>query len=225
MTIKFLGHSTLLINTNDKNILVDPFISANPLASDINIDELEVDYILITHAHYDHILDVDAIAKRTNATIIANHEISTHYQNKGFNVHGMNCGGSWKFDFGKVKMVQAIHSSSFPDGAYGGTAAGFVIENTEATIYIAGDTALHLDMQLIPLLFNLDLAVLPIGGNYTMDVSEALVAADYLQREKILGVHYDTNDLIKIDKQQTIKTFAERQKQLLLLNIGEKMEV
>ena len=128
MKITFLGHASLQIIIGEITVLVDPFISGNPRASQINIETLQADYILLTHAHQDHVLDVEAIAKRTDAVIVSNYEIVTHYQNKGLEGHPMNHGGAWDFEFGKLKYVNAIHTSSFPDGSYGGQPGGFVIE-------------------------------------------------------------------------------------------------
>jgi len=225
MKINYYGHSALHLEINGKSILVDPFISANPKASKIDVNALKADYILLTHAHYDHIIDVEAIAKRTDAVIISNHEVVTHYSNAGFKGHGMNQGGSWQFDFGKVKLVKAVHSSSFPDGKYGGNPVGFVISAEGKTIYLAGDTALTMDMKLIPMFFKLDLAVLPIGGNFTMDVEEAVVAADFIECDKILGIHYDTAELIRIDHEASKQKFAAKNKELILLDIGESIDV
>ena len=161
MKITFYGHASLGIEIGGKHILVDPYISANPEAAHIDIKHLKADYILLTHAHSDHILDVEAIAKRTNAVIVSNFEVASHFGEKGFEYHPMNHGGSWTFDFGKVKFVSAIHSSSFPDGSYGGNPGGFVIEGEHKNIYISGDTALTMDMKLIPLRTKLDLAIFP----------------------------------------------------------------
>src|SRR5690554_1411798 len=161
MKITFYGHASLGIEVNDVHILIDPFISANEKASHIDIHSLKADYILLTHAHQDHILDVEAIAKRTDAVIVSNFEIVTYFQNKGFEGHPMNLGGSWDFEFGNVKYVNAIHTSSFPDGSYGGQPGGFVIEGERKNIYIAGDTALTMDMKLFPMQIILDLAILP----------------------------------------------------------------
>ena len=224
MKVTFYGHASLGIEVNGKHILVDPFISANEKAAGINIDELKADYILVTHAHQDHILDVEAIAKRTGAVIVSNYEIVVHYQNLGLNGHPMNHGGSWKFDFGKVKYVNAIHTSSFPDGSYGGQPGGFIIE-ADKTIYIAGDTALTYDMKLIGKQFDLDLAILPIGDNFTMGVEDAIIASDYVKCDTILGYHYDTFGYIEIDKPKAKAKFDSQQKRLKLLNIGEAMEV
>lgn len=225
MKITFYGHASLGIKVGGKHILVDPFISANPLAAHIDIENLKADYILLTHAHGDHILDVKAIAKRTGAVIVSNAEIAGYYANKGFTSHPMNHGGSWNFDFGKVKYVNAIHSSSFPDGTYGGNPGGFVIEGEHKNIYIAGDTALTMDMKLIPMRTKLDLAVLPVGDNFTMDVEDAIIASDFLDCDKILGYHYDTFGYIKIDHKEAIQKFFDKGKDLMLLEIGDSIEL
>lgn len=225
MKITFFGHSSLGIEVNGNHILVDPFISGNPKASHIDIDSLKADFILLTHAHQDHILDVEAIAKRTNAVIVSNYEIATYYGNKGFQNHPMNHGGSWDFEFGKVKYVNAIHSSSFPDGSYGGNPGGFVIESEHKNIYISGDTALTMDMKLIPLRTKLDLAIFPIGSNFTMDVEDAITAADFVECDKVLGVHYDTFGYIEINHEEAIKKFFNSGKDLMLLKIGDFIEL
>lgn len=225
MKITFLGHASLQIEVGGKNIIVDPFISANPKAKHIDILDLKADFILITHAHQDHILDVEAIAKHTHATIVSNAEIAGYYSKKGFNCHPMNHGGSWVFDFGTVKYVNAIHSSSFPDGSYGGNPGGFVIEGEHKNIYIAGDTALSMDMKLIPMRTKLDLAILPIGNNFTMDVEDAIIASDFLECDKILGYHFDTFGYIEINHKESIKKFYTRGKDLMLLKIGESIEL
>lgn len=226
MKITFLGHACLQIEVSGKNILVDPFISANEKASHININELKPDYILLTHAHQDHTLDVEYIMQNNpEAVIVSNAEIVTYYLTKGFQCHMMNHGGSWKFDFGTVKYVNAIHSSSFADGTYGGNPGGFVIEGEHKNIYIAGDTALTMDMKLIPLRTKLDLAILPIGSNFTMDVEDAIIASDFVECDKILGYHYDTFGYIEINHEEAIKKFFDKNKDLMLLGIGESIEL
>ena len=225
MKITFYGHASLGITIANIHIIVDPFISANPKASHIDINSLEADYILLTHAHQDHILDVEAIAKRTNAVIVSNAEIATYYGKKGFQSHPMNHGGSWNFEFGNLKYVNAIHSSSFPDGTYGGNPGGFVIEGERKNIYIAGDTALTMDMKLSPMRTKLDLAILPIGNNFTMDIEDAIIASDFVECDKILGYHYDTFGYIEINKGQAIKKFFDKGKDLMLLNIGDGIEL
>ncbi|WP_106793009.1 metal-dependent hydrolase [Aquimarina sp. Aq78] len=224
MKITFYGHNTLLIEINETNILIDPFISGNPLSKDkIDMSTIKADYILLTHAHQDHVLDAEAIAKRNTATIVSNYEIATYYQNLGIEVHPMNHGGTWNFEFGKVKYVNAIHTSSFADGTYGGQPGGFIIEGEHKTIYIAGDTALTMDMKLIPLRNTLDLAILPIGDNFTMGVDDAIIASDFVECDKILGVHYDTFGYIEIDHDEAKQKFFEKNKDLMLLGIGESI--
>ena len=225
MKITFYGHASLGIEVGGKNIIVDPFISPNPKASHIDINTLKADYILLTHAHGDHIADVEAIANNTKATIVSNAEIAGYFANKGFETHPMNHGGSWNFDFGKVKYVNAIHSSSFPDGSYGGNPGGFVIEGEHKNIYIAGDTALTFDMQLIPLRTSLDLAILPIGDNFTMDVEDAIIASDFVECDKVLGYHFDTFGYIEIDHKEAVKKFFDAGKDLMLLEIGASIEL
>ena len=226
MKITFLGHSSLLITTAGKRILVDPFISANEKASGkIDIKNLKPDYILVTHAHQDHILDVEEIGKMNNSTVVSNYEIATYFENKGLKSHPMNHGGSWKFEFGTIKYVNAIHTSSFPDGSYGGQPGGFILSSEDKQVYIAGDTALTMDMKLIPLSIKLDLAVLPIGDNFTMGVDDAIKASDFVECPKILGYHYDTFGYIVIDHAEAIQKFSKHGKELILLEIGESLTV
>ncbi|PCI11016.1 MAG: metal-dependent hydrolase [Flavobacteriaceae bacterium] len=225
MKITYLGHASLQIEIANKIIIVDPFISGNELAKSIDVNSLKADYILITHAHQDHILDVETIAKNTGAIIVSNYEIVMHYEAKGLKGHPMNHGGSWQFEFGRVTYTNAIHTSSFPDGSYGGNPGGFIIESSEGNIYIAGDTALTMDMKLIPMQTKLDLAILPIGDNFTMGIESAVIAADFVQCDKILGYHYDTFGYIEINHQQAIDKFKEGGKELNLLEIGASLEI
>ncbi|WP_264523842.1 metal-dependent hydrolase [Flavobacterium sp. N502536] len=225
MKITFYGHASLGIEVGGKHIIVDPFITGNPQAAGVDITTLKADYILLTHAHGDHIMDVEAIAGRTKAVIVSNAEIADYYAKLGFSSHPMNHGGSWQFDFGRVKYVNAIHSSSFPDGSNGGNPGGFVIEGEHKNIYIAGDTALTWDMKLIPMRTKLDLAILPIGNNFTMDVEDAIIASDFVECDKILGYHFDTFGYIKIDHEDAIRKFFNKGKDLMLLEIGESIEL
>lgn len=225
MKITFYGHACLGIQIEDINIIVDPFITGNPKASGIDINSLKADYILLTHAHQDHVLDVEAITKRTDAVIVSNYEIANYYGSKGFQFHPMNHGGSWDFEFGVVKYVNAIHTSAFADGTYGGQPGGFVIEGERKNIYIAGDTALTMDMKLIPLRTKLDLAILPIGSNFTMDVEDSIFASDFVECDKVLGYHYDTFGYIEINHEEAKRKFFEKGKDLMLLEIGESIEL
>lgn len=225
MKITFLGHATLQIEVAGKTLIVDPFISGNEKAKNIDVNALKADYILITHAHQDHILDVESIAKNTGAKVVSNYEIVMHYGAKDIDGHPMNHGGNWKFDFGTVKYVNAIHTSSFPDGSYGGNPGGFVIETAEGNIYIAGDTALTMDMKLIPMSTKLDLAILPIGDNFTMGIDDAVLAADFVACNRVLGYHFDTFGYIEIDHNVAKEKFKNAGKELILLDINQSLIV
>ena len=226
MRITFLGHASLKIETGTHQILVDPFISGNEKASGIvSTDTLNPDYILVTHAHQDHTLDVYDIAKRSGSTVVSNYEIAMHYGAQDINVHPMNHGGSWDFDFGRVKYVNAVHTSSFPDGSYGGQPGGFVLSAAGKEVYIAGDTALHADMKLIPLHTKLDLAILPIGDNFTMGIDDAILAAEFVGCDKVLGYHYDTFGYIEIDHAAAREKFKNAGLELNLLEIGSSLNL
>lgn len=226
MKVTFLGHATIYVEINGKKILFDPFVSPNELAKDIDVDAIEADYIFVSHGHEDHVADVERIAKRTGATIVSNFEIAMWFNAKGCtNYHPMNHGGKWKFDFGTVKYVNAVHSSTLPDGKSGGNPGGFVFETSQGNFYYAGDTALTMDMKLIPLSTKLDYAILPIGDNFTMGVDDAIQAAQFVQVEKVLAMHFDTFGFIRVDHKQAIAKFREADIQLTLLGIGESAEM
>ena len=223
MKVTYLGHAALAIEVGERHIIVDPFISPNELAKNIDINALKADYILITHAHQDHIVDVETIAKNTGATVVSNFEIVNHYTALGLEGHPMNHGGTWQFDFGKLTYTNAIHTSSFPDGSYGGQPGGFILETEEGNLYIAGDTALTMDMKLIPMQCHIDLAVLPIGDNFTMGVESAIIASDFVECNEVLGYHYDTFGYIVIDHDEAIDAFDKAGKNLSLLAIGSDL--
>ena len=226
MKFTFYGHASFAVETVGKTILFDPFISPNPQAKQIDLDSVKADYIFLSHGHGDHVADVVAIAKNTNATCVAAAEIAGWLQKQGLEkVHAMNHGGPITFDFGTARGVNAIHSSSLPDGSYGGNPLGFVFNTDSGDFYYSGDTALTLDMQLIPLWAKLDFAVLPIGGNFTMDVADAIKAAEFVQCNTIIGVHYNTFPPIAIDTEKAKADFAATGKKLLLPGIGETIEV
>ena len=222
MNLTYYGHSCFSVTVNGKKLLFDPFITANELAKHININTIEADYILLSHAHFDHVADVESIAKRTGATIIANYEIAMWFAAKGItNYHPMNTGGKRSFDFGSVKCVNAIHSSSFADGSNGGNPMGFIILNDEQNFYYSGDTALTLDMQLIPMFAAIDFAILPIGDNFTMGPEDAVQAAKMVQTKTVIAVHYDTFGYIKTDHQKAVELFKNNELDLKLPAIGE----
>lgn len=227
MNLTFYGHSCFSVEIQGKKILFDPFISGNPLAKDINISKIEADYILISHGHQDHVLDVEAIAKRTGAKLVSNFEIISWFEAKGIkDGHPMNHGGQWQFDFGKVRYVNAIHTSSMPDGSYGGNPGGFVIESEKGNFYYSGDTALTYDMKLIPLnCAKIDFCVFPIGDNFTMGYLDAISAAEFVNCERVVGIHYDTFGFIEIDKEKAKKEFERNGKDLILPKIGETISL
>ncbi|HLF64227.1 MAG TPA: metal-dependent hydrolase [Saprospiraceae bacterium] len=226
MKVRYFGHSCFEIRTKGKIIIVDPFISGNPLASAIRAENLKADYLLITHGHGDHIGDAVEIAKRNGSVVISNFEVVTWFGEKGIEGHGMNLGGKHVFDFGIVKYVNAVHSSTLPDNSPGGNPGGFVLWNEEACLYIAGDTALTQDMQLIPMTCpKLSAAILPLGDNFTMGYEDALIVAGFIQCDRIIGCHFDTFDVIKVDHFAAKQAFATENKELILLNIGEDITI
>lgn len=226
MNITYYGHSCFSVEVNGKHLLFDPFISPNPLARNINIQDIKADYILVSHGHNDHVADVEAIGKRTGAKLICNWEIHNWFSVKGLkNIHPMNTGGKVKLEFGSIKCVAAQHSSSMPDGTYGGNPLGFVVESSEGNFYYSGDTALTYDMKLIGEYRSIDFAFLPIGDNYTMGVDNAILASEFINCSRIVGMHYDTFDYIKIDKNEAISKFQRSGKELNLLAIGESINL
>ncbi len=226
MEFTYYGHACFGIILDGIHLLFDPFISGNELAKDIDKEKIKADYILVSHGHQDHTLDLVDIAQRTGAKVISNFEIINWLAAQGVeNGHPMNHGGKWDFDFGTVKFVNAIHSSSFADGTYAGNPGGFVIKSKEATFYYSGDTALTMDMKLIPQFFTLDFAILPVGDDFTMGIEEAVAATNMIACKKVIGIHYDTFDLVKLDKEEAKKQFNQAGIDLKLLAIGETITV
>jgi len=221
MKITYYGHSCFAVEAAGKTLLFDPFITPNPLAKAIDIKTIRADYILISHGHSDHCADAVEIARQTGATIVSNFEVTQWIANAGApNIHPMNHGGSWRLDFGRIKYVNAIHSSSMGDGAVGGNPGGFVVETKDGNFYYSGDTALTTDMKLIGESTQLAFAVLCLGDTFTMGIDDAVKAAEFVRCNKIVGVHYDTFPPIKIDRAEAVKKFSDAGKELHLLGIG-----
>ena len=226
MKVTYYGHSCFSVLANGKNILFDPNISPNKLSTAINVDEIKADYIFISHAHYDHIMDAARIANNTGAKVLGNFEIYSWFNENGIvNSLPINPGGQWSFDFGIVKCVVAQHSSSFSDGRYGGIACGFVFKTPEGNFYYSGDTALSTDMQLIPKWTTLDFAVFPIGDLLTMGIEEAIEAAKFVEVNKVLGVHYDTFGFIKLNHHKAEQHFEAAGISLYLPPVGCSFDI
>jgi L-ascorbate metabolism protein UlaG (beta-lactamase superfamily) len=197
MSFKFTwyGHATMGLETGGYRLLIDPFFEGNPSAS-ISADQAQADFILLSHGHGDHVGDTLSISKRTGAPVITNYEIANWLEAQGITSHGQHIGGGYKHPFGYLKLTQAVHGSGLPDGSYGGNPAGFLLTTqTGEKVYLACDTGLFGDMRLIGE-EGLDLAVLPIGDNYTMGPDDALRAVKLLTPKNVIPVHYDTWELI-----------------------------
>lgn len=221
MKFTYYGHACFGIETGGIKLLFDPFISGNELAKDIDVNKIEADYILASHGHGDHVADLVAIAMRTGATVIGSYEVVNWAQNNGVkNAHPMNFGPA-NFEFGKLHFLPAWHSSGLPDGSYGGNPGGFLVHGREHKFYYSGDTCLMTDMKLVPHYAKLDFAILPVGGNFTMDADDAIVAAEFIACNKIIGVHFDTFGYIKIDHAKAKEKFKAAGKELILPMIGE----
>lgn len=227
MKFTFYGHSCFALEVAGKTILFDPFISGNPKAADkINLADIQADYILISHGHGDHIADAVALAQQTGATCVSCFEVVNWLGAQGIEKgHPMGTGGSWQFDFGKVKLVNAFHSSSFPDGSYAGSANGFIVESEDATFYFAGDTALMPDMVRWGENYNFDFVVLPIGDNFTMGYEDAALAASWLKAKRCVGVHFDSFPYIEIDHAAATAAFAAQGAELILPEVGGHIEL
>ena len=225
MKATYYGQSTIELVTGGVKLLFDPFISPNPAAKEVDIQALKPDYILISHGHGDHVADLLDIQRTSGAKVICIAEIAGWLNKQGIdNVHGMNIGGGFNFDFGRVKMVNAVHSSTMPDGSAGGNPAGFVIYAEGKKIYFAGDTALTYDMKLLED-EGLKWAFLPIGDNYTMGVDDAIKAARFIKCKNIIGIHYDTFPVITIDKEKAREKFMRAGLNLVLPGIGEQIDL
>jgi L-ascorbate metabolism protein UlaG (beta-lactamase superfamily) len=226
MQFTYYGHSCFSIAVNGKNILFDPFITENEKAGHINPESIQADYILLSHGHSDHIADCVSIAKRTGAKVVTNFEIHEWLNKQGVsNTHPMNTGGSWDFGDFRVKAVVAQHSSGLPDGSYGGNPLGFLVFTDAGNFYYSGDTALTLDMQLIPRWAKLNFAILPIGDNFTMNATDALACAEMVQVQQVIGIHYDTFGYIIINHTAAQQIFSAAGKKLTLVSIGDTISI
>lgn len=219
LTYTYYGHSCFLLDDGKYKVLTDPFLTENPLAT-AEPEDIQCDFILVSHGHFDHLGQAEEIAKRTGAQVLAIPEILGTMD--GINGHGMNVGGTVKLPFGSVKMVPAIHSCMVA----GGVAAGFVIEIGGQVVYFAGDTGLFSDMKLIGELCGVTVAVLPIGDNFTMGIKEAVVAAEFVGAKKVIPIHYNTWPLIAADAAEFKKQVEAKGKATVeVVKPGESVEL
>lgn len=223
--LTWYGHAALGLETGGYHLLVDPFLTGNPVAA-VSADQVPADFILISHGHGDHVGDAEAIAKRTGAQIISNFEIAEWFESKGFSAHGQHIGGGFHYPFGYLKLTEALHGSALPDGTNGGNPAGFLLtDQAGRKIYLAQDTGLFGDMRLIGE-EGIELAVLPIGDNYTMGPDDALRAVKLIQPKHVIPIHYNTFDLIAQDAQAWAKRVnAETQTSAHVLQPGESFTI
>jgi L-ascorbate metabolism protein UlaG (beta-lactamase superfamily) len=224
-SLTFYGHATLGLETDGYKLIVDPSLEGNPAAR-VSASDVSVEYILVTHGHGDHISDVVSIAKRTGATAIANFEIATWLSEKGVETHAQHIGGGFRHPFGYLKMTFASHGSALPDGANGGMPGGFLLTTNDGlNIYIAGDTGLFSDMQIIGEI-GLDLAVLPIGDNFTMGPDDALRAVKYLRPKNVIPYHYNTWPVIEQDAHTWAeRVHAETESKVKVMSAGDSIEL
>ncbi|HLO10976.1 MAG TPA: metal-dependent hydrolase [Pseudoneobacillus sp.] len=224
MKVSYHGHSVVKVETNGKVILIDPFITGNSL-TDLLLDELKPNVIILTHGHNDHVGDTVALAKKHNTLVIAIHELATFLSWQGVKVHGMSIGGAYDFDFGKVKLTPAFHGSSYvtenKEIIYCGMPAGILLTVEGKTIYHAGDTALFSDMKLIGDRNSIEIAFLPIGDNFTMGPEDAAYAANLLNAKKVVPIHYNTFPPIKQDPQKFVQLLESNTG--IVLSVGESI--
>ncbi|MGJ1263808.1 metal-dependent hydrolase [Sphingobacterium spiritivorum] len=227
MKITYYGQSCVLFDFDGHQVLLDPFVTYNPIAEHVDVNALNPEYIFVSHAHQDHVADLLTVQKNSNAIVATVVETAAWVRKQGVpddKVVEFNLGGTIETTFGKVKMVIAIHTNSTPDGAYGGWPVGYVFFAGDKKIYFAGDTALTYDMKLLEDL-QLDWAFLPIGGHYTMDVEDAVKAAQFINCKHIVGIHYNTFPPITIDVEVAKRKFNDAGLQLSLPGIGETISL
>lgn len=222
MNLLFLGHSAFQITTDsDHSILIDPYMQANPLCP-VKPRDIKVDYIILTHAHGDHLGDAEIIGRRDN-TFICVSELAVYLVKKGLKTHAMQIGGSYKFSFGTVKLTPALHGSMTPDGQYAGLAAGAIIFADGKTIYHTGDTGIFGDMKHIGEMYDIDYLLIPIGGNYTMDIKDAALATSWIKPKIVIPMHYNTFPLIETDPEVFSRSVSEYGIKCQIMTPGERL--
>ncbi len=224
MKLRYFGHSAFeIVSKAGTRILIDPFLDDNPL-SPVKSSEVSADYIIVTHAHGDHLGDTAKIATK-DTTVICVFELANYLGEKGLNTHPMQIGGAFDFDFGRVKFTKAEHGSETPDGKYAGLAAGVILTIDNQTIYHAGDTGIFGDMKLIAELQPIDYFLTPIGGNFTMDIPDAALAASWIRPKLAIPMHYNTFPLIEVNPEDFITATKKYKVKARILAPGESIEL
>jgi L-ascorbate metabolism protein UlaG (beta-lactamase superfamily) len=221
--LTYLGHSAFLVEGSKGNVAIDPFLSGNPLAK-VKPEEIHVDCVLLSHGHGDHLGDALQIAKACDAVIVAPNELAVYCAGKGAKTHGMHLGGAFNFSVGRVKLTIAHHGSMAPDGTYTGNPCGFLLTMDGKTLYHPGDTGLFYDMKLIGEMNRIEVAVLPIGDNFTMGIEDAVQAAEFLHAGVVIPMHYKTFEVIDVEPEDFVAKVKAKGLHARLLPIGDSLE-
>ncbi len=221
--LTYLGHSAFYVEGSKGRLVIDPFLTGNPLAK-AKPSDIRVDYVLLSHGHGDHLGDAVEIAKANHATIIAPFELANYCASKGVEVHQMHIGGGHNFPFGRVKLTIAHHGSAAPDGTYTGNPCGFLITMDGKLLYHSGDTSLFYDMKLIGDMNKIDVALLPIGDNFTMGIEDAVKAVEFLNPGLVIPMHYKTFDVIDVEPQDFVNAVKANGQKSQILPVGETLE-
>ena len=227
MKVEFCGHACFVISSDGHSVIIDPFLTGNPAAS-CKPDDVKVEAVLLSHGHGDHVGDAISIAKKNNATVVAPFELAVYSEKQGANAHPMHIGGAHDFPFGRVKLTPAWHGSAIMEGdipIYTGNPCGILLTMGGTTAYFAGDTGLFGDMKLIGDRNSIDVALLPIGDNFTMGIDDALYALELVNPKKVIPMHYNTFPVIEVDVNEFAHGAKKSGYECIVLNPGESAEI